>query len=196
MAAGDIHQITDVQVLHGQGLANVWYQEVVDDTGSTDPIVDAANAFAADVIATLVEAQSIELNHDCILIRRVFPTTSPVEVVDVSNLGARLVPSLPSNQAVTLRKYSGTGGPNNRNRSFIAGIPESDMDRGRVTEAASGNWANVLAKIVADYVDSGRTYKIKTFSKKFGTWADCDAAELNPRLTKLRGRTPGICIIS
>lgn len=196
MAAGDIFQITDVQVLHGKGLANVWYLEVLDDTGTTDALADAAAAFDNQVIAQLVAGQSNELNHDCLLVRRVFPTTSPVEVVDVSRLGSKAQDSLASNVAVTCRKYSGNGSINERNRNFVAGIPEPSVNQGRLTESASPDFAGFLAAIVAVITDSGRTYRAKTHSVKNASFGDLEEAELNPRLTKVRNRTPGICVIA
>lgn len=196
MAAGDIFQITDVQVLHGQGLANVWYLKVLDDTGTTDALVDAATAFDNQIITKIDDFQSNQLNHDCMLVRRVFPTTSPVEVVDVSRLGSKAAVSLPANQAVVLRRYSGNGDKQNRGRTYFAGVPESTQQQGRIKELDSTDYDALVAAAIDTITDSGRTYRLVNHSRVGGTFNDILEVEINPRLTKVRNRTPGICIIS
>lgn len=196
MAAGEIYQITDVQVMHAQPLANVWYMEVIDDTGAGDDMQEVATAFEDNVVVIMAASQSSELEHDCLLVRRVVPTTTPARVFPVGINGSTSANALPSNQALTIRHYSAIGNKNQRGRAFISGILESTVDEGRLKASVVTGWQVLLNTITAQIDSNGHQYRLKHYSKKLNQFWDIEEADLNPRLTKVRNRTPGVCLIS
>lgn len=196
MAAGDIWQVTDVQVCNNQPLANVFYYEVIDDSGAADKALAVSNAHELQVIPNIRAFQSSDLAHDCNLVRKVFPTTSIAEVFSTGGAGSRSAQVFSANVAVKIRVSSGIGDRNRRGRWYFGGLSEDLTAYGRWEEADKSYFDAFLAQVIATITDTGNSYKLKIFSRKLKQYFDVEQAQVDPRLTKVRGRTPGICLIS
>lgn len=196
MAAGDIYQVTDVQVCNNEPLANVFYYEVVDDSGAADKYLAVSNAHKLQIIPGIQLFQSSDLLHDCNLVRKVYPKTEPARVFTTSLSGLRTAQVFSANVGVKVKISSGIGSRNLRGRWFFGGLDETDTAYGRWEESDRTRFDTFLAAVITDVVDTGNTYRMQIYSRKLGQWNPIEQADVDPRLTKVRNRTPGICLIS
>ncbi len=196
MAMGEIYQLTLVSILNTVPVANVFYLEVLDDTGTTDAMADAAAALETQVVTDLRVFQSNEVVYECILGRRVLPTTSPARVFNITATGALVQEPFPANVAIVVRHYSDTGDKNRRGRYFLAGLSKIDTQNGRIVQGLAASIQTFIATISDPIVDSPRVYLMKHFSRKLGLYFTIESGTVDPVPTKVRNRTPGICSIS
>lgn len=196
MAAGDIFQMTAVYLVSGEPCANVFYQEVIDEPGSQDSMADAAEALDAQLLSAIAQLQVTTTVYECILGRRVFPTTSPARVFLINRVGLYNGAGLPANVALTIRHYSEDGDKRKRGRYYLAGLGETAVNTGAWETPLATIVDDVIEVLIAQFSQSGRDYRIKHFSPFLGTYFDVDSCTWNPIPTKVRGRTPGICSIS
>lgn len=196
MPAGDIHQLTAVQIMHAEPIANVFYVHTVTDSGTGNPLQNVADAFDSQIATIISVGQATELSYDCYLVRKVHPNTTPAQVFPSSLTGSIGTPALPANQALTMRHYSGNGDKNKRGRYFFSGIPEASQNEGRLLSTAASAWNSISQVLAAQFAASGNEYELMHYSKKLNTYYSLDECDYNPRLTKVRSRTPGICAIS
>lgn len=196
MSAGDIWSQTWVALLHGVPCASVFYMEAIDDDQGSDDELSAANAFINNVVPAIVDFQSNEIVGECLLSRRVFPTTAPARVFADTSPGGEVTGSLPSNQAIVFRHYSGIGDRFRRGRFFISGLPERDVSNGMIDEDIREKFEALMLILTEVVTESINTYRMKHFSKSLEAYFDLDSMTINPVPTKLRNRTPGICSIS
>lgn len=196
MAAGEIYQFTAVNILNAEPTANVFYLKVIDDTGSTDDLADAADALENQILFKIAAFQSDQLAYECILGRRVSPTTSPTRVITTSLVGAQISDPFPANVAINFRHYSENGNKNQRGRYFIAGLVKLFVTAGRLSQSQRPTYETFMDAVVAVITQSGRTYRMQHFSKKLNQFFDIDSMTVNPIPTKMRNRTPGLCSIS
>ena len=196
MAAGDIFQQTVVAQVNAEPTANVFYLEVLDDTGTTDAEADAAQALQNGVLPVLGAFLSEDVAYECILSRRVRPTTAPARVFQLVTVGGLAQAALPANQCIKFRHFSDIGGRNRQGRWFFAGLPEADATNGRISNIRIGSYNAFAAVVAATITDAGRTYRLKHFSKKLNQFWDIDQAVVDPIPRKVRNRTPGLCSIS
>lgn len=195
MAAGDIFQFTNVYQVNDQPCACVFYQETIDDTGSTDEMADAEEGFFDIGLISLFPMLSHDLVTECVLGRQVFPKTSPLRVFQESRAGGAVFASLPANVAYNFRHYSDDGDKNKRGRWFQSGVPELWTNDGRIEQGIQTKFDTWRDVIVDEYVISGRTYRLKHYSKKLNQYFDVDEVLINPITTKVRNRTPQLCSI-
>ena len=195
MAAGDIYQLTVVQVLGTRSLANVFYQETVDDAGSSNPEADAVDAFELNVIANLRAVQAPQLTYECIVSRRVVPQTQPRFVKFITAAGTGGGNALPSNQSCVVSHQSLPKARGNIGRVFIAGVPEAWIEKGTIRQDQFSNFDNFMGDLETPYTVSGRTYKVVHHSPSLNTYEDIVQTILRPIPRKLRGRTERICSI-
>jgi hypothetical protein len=196
MPAGDIYQFTAVNIQNAEPCASVYYQETVEDAGTLDPEQDAATALNDVVLDVIAEIQSNQVEYECILSRRIRPTTSPARVFLINRSGARGGQELPANVAFSLRHYSGVGSKSDRGRWYINGMLESDVDDGRIIKDLVPLFNNIEQTVTGPYINSGRTYKLQHYSRTYDYFVNIDSMIVNPIPIKVRNRTPGLCSIS
>ena len=196
MAAGDITQLTVVELINGQPSASVWYVRTVDDTGATDELLEARNQFVNNIMIDLQNMRSNEVVGECILAKRVHPTTSPTRVLDDGGSGGEALASLPANQAMVIRKYCGVADANRRGRYFISGIPELWVSDGRLQRDMQGRFDIWRGPAEAEFGPPQREYRLSHYSRRLNQYFDINTFVLNPVLTKIRNRTPSTCSIT
>jgi len=193
MAAGDVYQIGAVQVIDTVAMENVFYMKVIDDDGVSEKVTNAAAAFNSNVRSAMKAVQSNELNHECTLIRKVYPTTDIAEVVLVDEDGGQLYPSLPQNVAFILSLYAGDGDKNKRGRAFIPGLPEVKVKEGRIDAGLVSLFGDLEDSFTSDISEAGASYRMQVFSRKLNIHTNVASAVVRPIPTKVRRRTPGMC---
>lgn len=196
MPAGDVYQFTMVSIGGGVTWANVLYQQTIDDTGSTNPEMDAYTAFLIHILFSFRDIMSNETEIDCVLQKLLVPMTQPA-VVQVSNTtGTVAAQMLPANQAVLLSHRSLPANAGNRGHIFVSGTVETWAENGRIKEANKASFDALQGKLVTPYTTAGHDYKIVHRSKKNGTYADIVTTTVRPIYTKIRNRTQRLCPIS
>ena len=195
MAASDIYQITSVYLVNTEPSANVFYIKVLDDDGTTDAMKDAVDALDDYVLKEFRDMQTTQVEYECLLARRVHPTTCPARVFSISSTGAISADTLPANQPLVLRHYSGDGSIRKRGRYFISGLAETACNHGAWEFAVKALVDPLMTVLNNTITSSGMTYRMQHFSKKNEQWYDIDSCTFNPIPTKLRGRTPSKCSI-
>lgn len=196
MSAGDIFSQTLVYILDTVSCANTFFLEAIDDDPSTDDELSAFEAFRDEVLPAIQDIQSGEVEYECILSRRVFPTTAPNRVFSLTGNGAISGESLPANVAMNIRHFSGIGNINQRGRWFFAGLNESRVFEGRIVEDHDEPMNDFITVVTSPILPPSHEYRMKHFSKKLEQFFDIDSGASSPIPTKVRNRTPGICSIS
>ncbi|MHC4073470.1 MAG: hypothetical protein ACYTGS_15775, partial [Planctomycetota bacterium] len=180
MAAGDIFQQSLVTLVSAEPVANVFYMEVLDDTGTTDAEDDAKDALINHVKPDLIAFQSSGVAYECVLSRKVFPTTGPARVFTVAGTGSLGGGLFPANVAVNMRHYSDNGDRNKRGRWYFPGLLKSWVSDGRIADDHAAVFQTLIDTVTATITDSGRTYRLKHYSKKLNLYYDIDSCQLNP----------------
>lgn len=196
MAVGDKYSVITVAQLDSVSVANVFYVDVVDDAGAADVPLSISTQFQAKILGLISAQQSFLLDYECLLIRKVAPTTEPAVVFTFTLVGARLVSNLPTNVTLVINHISNDGRPRFRGRWFIAGIPEEDVLDGRWKESVQTGWATFLDTIPDSWGIAGETYRLNHYSPFIDQYDSITRGRLSPQPRKLRSRTPGICSIS
>ncbi len=196
MPIGEVYQQTLVNIQNAEPCASVFYMKVVEDAGTTDPEKDAADALINGIATDIANFQSNQVNYECVLSRRILPTTQPARVLLQTLNGALGGQELPANVAFSFRHYSLDASKFTRGRWFINGMLESYVIDGRLDVGNVAVFQPFINAVVAPIVDSGRTYRLQHFSKFLDQFFDINSVLQNPVPTKLRNRTPGLCSIS
>jgi hypothetical protein len=196
MPIGDVFQFTAVNLQNAEPCASVFYQKTIEDAGTTDPELDAATALRDVVLDVISEVQSNQVDYECILSRRILPTTTPARAILITLAGKLGGQELPANVAFSFRHYSEDGSKRKRGRWLINGMLEAFVVDGRITEDYVGEFNNIEQTVINPYLNSGRTYQLQHYSKRNDEFYDIDSMIVNPVPVKVRNRTPGLCSIS
>jgi len=196
MSAGDIFSQTLVYVIETVSCANTFFLEAIDDDPGTDDELSAFNAFEAEVLPAIKDIQSSEVEYECVLSRRVKPTTAPNRVFSLTGNGAVTGESLPANVAMNVRHFSEIGNINQRGRWFFSGLNELRVFEGRIVEAHDTPLNDLITVVSNPIINASHEYRMKHFSKKLDQFFDIANGASSPIPTKVRNRTPGICSIS
>ena len=196
MAAGDIWSLTDVYQVNGQPAANVWYIEAIDDAAATDEEAAASDAFNSVIDAAIANILSNQVEWECHLIRKVFPTTAPARTIAIVRSGSVGANAMPATAALALRHYADDGRKSRRGRHFIAGVSEIWIGSGRVEQDKDGLLMAVADAVVANVVSGGNTYRLKHYAKSENVYYDIESAMFDPVPTRVRNRTPATCSIT
>jgi hypothetical protein len=196
MPIGEVYQNTVVNLQNAEPCASVFYNRVVEDAGTTDPEKDQADALIDGIITHLADMQWNQVQYECVLSRRILPTTQPARVILQTLNGALGGQELPANVAMSFRHYSLDASPFLRGRWFINGLLESWVENGRILATHATDVQPFINAVPNDYTVSGRTYRVMHYSRRLDTFYDIDSVIFNPVPTKVRNRTPGLCSIS
>ena len=195
MAANDIFQFTIVQQLDLVFYSNVFYQKVVDDTGTSDAQTDAWNSFLANVWTVWQGVVSNDAQVECVLARKVDPRTDPAEKIDLTSTGAVVGDSLPANNPLIINHWSLPVGRETRGRWYMTGVDRSWVAEGRIDDGRIDDYDALMSALVNQQDLAGKTYQLTHWSPRLQTFHDLVRCQVNPRLTKLRRRTQPLCSI-
>jgi len=196
MSAGDIFSQTLVYILDTVSCANTFFLKAIDDDPGADDELSAFEAFEAEVLPLIKAIQSSDVEYECVLSRRVFPTTAPNRVFSLTGNGTVTGESLPANVAMNIRHFSGIGTKNQRGRWFFSGLNEARVVEGRMVGVHSIPMDALITVVSNPIVTGPHEYRMQHFSKTVNDFFDIENGASNPIPTKMRNRTPGICSIS
>lgn len=196
MPADEVYQQTVVNIQNAEPCASVFYTKVIEDAGTLDPEKDAADALIDEIITDVAAFQSNQVNYECVLSRRILPTTQPARVLLQTLNGALGGQELPANVAFSFRHYSLDASKFTRGRWFFNGMLESYVDQGRISVDNVAVFQPFINAAIAPFTNSGRTYRLQHFSRFLDQFFDIKSVLQNPIPTKVRNRTPGLCSIS
>ena len=152
MAAGDLIKLVVNQSLQQSPVQNVLYYVVVTDPPSSDVLIDLNQQFVGQIISSKWQTiVSNELTFDCNTLQKVFP--APEEAVEdfvTTFVGDKILESLPAMDSVLLQKVNtATAGVGKKGRMYVAGLPEADTLKGRLSTAVLLEW-NEFATLIGD----------------------------------------------
>jgi len=129
MANGDKYHVTTVANLDRVAIANVFYVDVVDDSGAPSDVEELHDQFTTNIVGKLKALQSSKVEYECNLIRKLEPTSDPAYMYPLTDVGALGTGSLPSNLTMCCNTWSGSGRPYERgNRLNVGSLPRTDRD--------------------------------------------------------------------
>ncbi len=196
MAAEDKYHITVVATLNKVAIANIFYLNVVDDDSNPSDVDEINTQFTGNIVASLKALQSSEVEYECNLIRKISPTTDPVIMYPLTDVGALGDTSLPSNQTMCINTWSSDGRPPFRGRWFFSGLLEASVSDGRWTQATATAWDEFLDTIDTTFGTVGNTYELTHWSEAQESFNRIIRGRIAAIPRKLRNRTPGLCSIS
>jgi len=196
MAVGDKYSVILVANMDNVSIANCFFVDVIDDAGTADVPASISTHFQADIVSLIASQQSINLEYECLLIRKVSPVSEPAVVFTFTLAGTLTDISLPTNVALVVNTVSNDGRPRFRGRWFIAGLRETAVENGRWKQSISTLWDPLLVAITNSFGIAGETYILNHFSPHINQFDSITRGRLSPQPRKMRGRTPGICSIS
>jgi len=195
MANGDKYHVTTVANLDRVAIANVFYVDVVDDSGAPSDVEELHDQFTTNIVGKLKALQSSKVEYECNLIRKLEPTSDPAYMYPLTDVGALGTGSLPSNLTMCCNTWSGSGRPYERGRWFFSGLLETGVADGRWTKATALTWAAFLAQIGTSFGPAGKSYRLVHWSEALEEFYPMVRGRLAAVPRKLRNRTPGLCSI-
>tara|TARA_R100000306_G_scaffold45233_1_gene43226 strand:- start:353 stop:943 length:591 start_codon:yes stop_codon:yes gene_type:complete len=196
MATNDKYSLILVANMDKVAIANTFFINVLDDSGTADTAESIASAFQAEFVTLLKANQTSQLEYECMLIRKVAPKSEPAVMYTLSDVGALAATGLPTNQTLCLNTVSGDGTAPYRGRWFISGLLESQVEDGTFTSAIEALFVDFLNAIKSSFGITGELFQLHHFSKHEGNYTPITRGRLDAVPRKLRGRTPGLCSIS
>lgn len=196
MAASDKYHITLVAQLDSVSIANVFYVNVVDDDANPSDVEEVHDTFKTNIVSKIKALQSSEVEYECNLIRKVYPTSDPAYMYPLTDTGALGSNSLPSNLTMCVNTWSGLGRRWERGRWFFSGLLETAIEEGCWTHDIADDWAAFLAQIATSYGPVGNIYNLVHYSTFTSEYYPIVRGRLAAIPRKLRNRTPGLCSIS
>lgn len=196
MAVNDIYQNTLVVAQGTVAVANVFYTKITVDAGPPDDQDELVDAFINIVVDAIQKFQCNTTVYECILSRKVSPVTGPAKVYPITGTGDLAQNPMPSNSAITVTTRSLPWDPSAGGRYFMAGVPETWITDGRLLTTEVSAFDDFLTAVTEEYSQSGSSYKMQHFRKKFSSFADILTAQVQPIPSRQRNRTQRLCSIS
>lgn len=196
MATNDRYSLICVSNMDKVAIANVFYINVLDDSGTDDTPQSIATEFTDKWVGLMKANQSEQVEYECLLIRQVSPSSEPAIMFPLDDVGALTDNALPTNLTLCVNTVSEDGTRPYRGRWFISGLLETHVDDGTFTQAVQALWADFLAAIPQSFGESDELYQLHHFSAFLGTYTPITRGRLAAIPRKLRQRTPGLCSIS
>ena len=149
MAVGDIIQVEFDQSIDGDNIQNQFYYRVEadDDSGQNeDPV---AQAFEIDVIPVWQPVVTAGLSMDCIGTQKVFPEPKTAfRERFLTALGTAVGEASPIVVAALLQKFEqDTSGRGKKGHTYISGISEEEVSKGRVSSVLQGALLALASKL-------------------------------------------------
>lgn len=196
MATNDRYSVICVANMDNVAIANVYYVNVLDDSGTSDTPQSLATEFTSKWVAGLKANQSSKMEYECLLIRQVLPSTEPAMMFPLDDVGALGTNSLPTNLTLCLNTVSEDGTRGYRGRWFISGLLETQVDDGTFSQSVQALWSGFMASIPNSFGPSDELFQLNHYSKKWNDYTPITRGRLAAIPRKLRNRTPGLCSIS
>lgn len=196
MATNDRYSVIVVANMDNVAIANTFYCNVMDDSGTTDTPASLAAEFTSNWISLLKANQSQQLEYECLLVRKLRPTSEPAIMFPLSDVGALTDNALPTNLTLCINTVSEDGTPPYRGRWFISGLLETQVDDGTFSQAVEALWADFMTDIPLSFGPTGEMFQLNHYSRKANDFTPIVRGRLDPVPRKLRNRTPGLCSIS
>lgn len=196
MATNDRYSVICVANMDKVAIANVFYVNVLDDTGTDNTPQSIATEFTDKFIALMKANQSEQLEYECLLIRQVKPSSEPAIMFPLDDVGALPDNALPTNLTMCINTVSETGTRPYRGRWFISGLLETHVDDGTFTQAVQALWVDFLNAIPNSFGESDELFELHHYSPHLDSYTPIKRGRLAAIPRKLRNRTPGLCSIS
>lgn len=196
MATNDKYQLVLVANLQKTALANTFYVNVLNDTSTSDTANSIHLQFRANVLSKLKLIQSSQVEYECMLIRRLEPTSEPAIMFPLTEVGSRGTSVLPSNLTCCINTWSNDGRPPYRGRWFISGLLEEDIEDGRWLVHVETALSQFMSEIKDSWGPSGEVYQLNHWTRAQEQFDPITRGRIAAIPRKLRNRTPGLCSIS
>ena len=196
MATNDVYSVICVANMDNVAIANVFYCNVLDDSGTDDTPQSLATEFTSTWVNAMKANQSEQVEYECLLIRQVLPTSEPAIMFPLDDVGALTDNALPTNLTLCVNTVAGDGTRPYRGRWFISGLLETQVDDGTFTQAVQALWADFLTAIPNSFGESDELFQLHHYSKHENDYTPITRGRLAAIPRKLRNRTPGLCSIS
>lgn len=196
MAVNDKYQLILVANLQKVAIANTFYINVLNDSSASDTADSIHTQFKANILSDLKTIQSSLVEYECMLIRRMLPTSEPSIMFPLTEVGARGTTVLPSNLTCCINTWSNDGRPPFRGRWFISGLLEEDIDDGRWQTHVETALGQFLGAIKDSWGPTGEVYQLNHWSEAQAQFDPLVRGRIAAIPRKLRNRTPGLCSIS
>jgi len=162
MAAGDILLCQFDQSIDGDNVQNVFYYVVDTDDSSKDNEDALAEQFEIDVIPTWQTVVTPDLSLDCLGTQKVFPQPKTAfRERFLTALGTAAGEALPIVVSALLQKFEpSTSGRGKKGHTYISGISEGNVAKGRIDSPLNLLLANLAVKLTADlFTPNAGVYK-------------------------------------
>lgn len=196
MATNDKYSVIVVQNYSNVALANCFFVNVLDDSGTSDTYASLAGEFETAIVDTMKVPQTSDLDYECLLIRKLSPQSEPAQVFPLTQTGSLPGDGMPVNQVAVLNHVSNDGRPPFRGRWFLSGVTESEYTNGRWTATVNTLLATFFGNTIAPFGPANESYQLNHFSDAQDQFDPITRSTLSPIPRKLRNRTPGLCSIS
>jgi hypothetical protein len=196
MATNDRYSVICVANMDKVAIANVFYVNVLDDSGTDDTPQSLATEFTSTWVDAMKANQSEQLEYECLLIRQVYPTSEPAIMFPLDGVGALTDNALPTNLTLCINTVSEDGTRPYRGRWFISGLLETQVDDGTFSGAVQALWSDFLAAIPTSFGESDELFQLHHYSAHLNSYTPITRGRLAAIPRKLRNRTPGLCSIS
>ena len=196
MATNDRYSVICVANMDNVAIANIFYVNVMDDSGTSDTPASLAEQFTDTWVDAMKANQSSQLAYECLLIRCVYPSSQPAIMFPLDDVGALGTTALPTNLTLCINTVAGDGTRPYRGRWFISGLLESGVEDGTFTQAVQSSWADFASAIPNAFGESDELFQLNHYSKHLNSYDPMARGRLAAIPRKLRNRTPGLCSIS
>lgn len=193
MAQNDVYQLNAVQVSQDVALANIFFVRVDNDDTSVVQPDNAISMFISAVIFPLRSVQGNWVNHDCVIGRKVFPTTEIATIQSVGLSGQLPGSALPINNCAVAQHSSLPARKENRGHWFISGAAQDSQNKERWTEAYQALFSTFITSVTNPATESGVNYTFVHYSPRLETYEPIKTVRIAGQVRKLRQRTPARC---
>lgn len=168
MAVGDVYEVTDVQVMYGQQVLNVYFYEQIAllIPGTDDPNLAGilATNWYSEILPTIIAGQTADVVHTAIRSKNLFDESEAYEFLTSSpgEYGPEDADSESSFDALGI-KMSSTNAAIRPGGKRIAGIIQSAALDGVITDASYLTAAANIANTMTDSVSSGTLIPLDTW---------------------------------
>jgi len=149
MAVGDIIQVQFDQSMDGDNIQNQFYYRVEADDDSGENEDPVALQFEVDVVPTWQPVVTPDLSMDCIGTQKVFPDPKTAfREKFITAVGTATGEAVPLVVAALLQKFEqNTSGRGKKGHTYISGISENDVAKGRINNALETGLIALASKL-------------------------------------------------
>jgi len=152
MAVGDIIQVQFDQSMDGDTLQNQFYYRVEQDDDSGENEDPVALQFEIDVVPDWQPCVTADLSMDCLGTQKVFPEPKTAfRERFITAVGTAAGEALPLVVTALLQKFDqNTSGRGKKGHSYISGISETDVEKGRLDTTLQASLIALASKLTVN----------------------------------------------